>query len=70
MRGADGKKVEEQLRHYVPISLTGIRIALGWELLTSAAPDGSVTLRGDVKGAYLTSRLSGPRTGATSEFQP
>ena len=46
LRGATGEKIEEDLAHVIPCSLTGIRTCLAYELLT----DGS-TYRGDVKGA-------------------
>jgi hypothetical protein len=39
--------------------LEAIRFVIAWECL--CGPD-SVTLQGDVPGAYLTARLSGPRT--------
>ena len=53
-----GGKIEEELRHFIPCSLGGVRVGLGYELLV---PDGC-SLRGDVPGAYLTAALSGPPT--------
>ena len=53
-----GGKIEEELRHFVPSSLAAVRLSVLWELMV---PDG-VGLRGDVPGAYLTSKLSGPET--------
>ena len=53
-----GGKVEEQLRHFVPCTLAGVRLGLGYELLV---PRGR-SFRGDVPSAYLTAEPSGPPT--------
>jgi hypothetical protein len=58
LRDGEGSRVIEQLIHVVPISLLRIRFLFAWEALT---PDG-ISLQGDVKGAYTTSRLGGPPT--------
>jgi hypothetical protein len=59
LKTLSGEKVAEDLQHVTPSSLEAIRFVIAWECL--CGPD-SVTLQGDVPGAYLTARLSGPRT--------
>lgn len=56
LRGVKGEKIEEDLMHVVPTSLTGIRTCASYSLTVRAGK----TYRGDVRGAYLTSRISGP----------
>ena len=53
-----GARIHEELKHFVPCTLAGVRLALDYEMLV---PNGR-SLRGDVPGAYLTATLSGPET--------
>ena len=58
IKHTDGRKVEEELRHWVPASLDSIRLGIAWSTLV---PRGRV-LRGDVPEAYLSAELTGPKT--------
>ena len=54
-----GERIWEELRHFAPSSLTGIRLTLPYEAI--CGHDGA-SFRGDVPQAYLGSPLSGPPT--------
>ena len=45
LKGVTGECIEEKLRHYVPASLTGVRLGLCWEMICCGTPTGGITLR-------------------------
>lgn len=59
LRGISGDKIVEGLHHAVPASLELTRFLFFWEVFVGET---GTSLQGDVPGAYLKAKLTGPRT--------